>query len=136
MKRLAIILSFMLLLCACGGSKSSEPLDITGEWKLTDLTLTLTKSVQIGSEAVDVYISFAADKTFNLWQFLGAGRYEHFSGTWELTGDSLTGKYSDGTTWGNVYKVSVSGNELTMEATQESSDIYKYTRTTIPDSVK
>lgn len=134
MKRLTIILSCMLLLCACGGSKSSEPLDITGEWKLSDLTL--TKSVQIGSEAVDIYISFAADKSFDLWQFLGAGRYEHFSGTWELSGDSLTGKYSDGSAWGNIYKVSVSGNELTMEATQESSDIYKYTRTTIPDSVK
>ncbi len=136
MKRLVIILSFVLLLCGCkgGGGKSSAPLDITGEWKLTDLTL--TKSVQIGSEEVDIYISFAADKNFDLWQFLGAGRYEHFSGTWELAGETLTGKYSDGTTWGNIYKVSVSDNVLTMEATQNSSDIYKYTRTTIPDSVK
>lgn len=136
MKRLVLILSFVLLLCGCkgGGGKSSAPIDITGEWRLTDLTL--TKSVQIGSEEVDIYISFAADKKFDLWQFLGAGRYEHFSGTWELSGDNLTGKYSDGTAWGNVYKVSVSDNVLTMEATQESSDIYKYTRTTIPDSVK
>lgn len=124
----------MLLICGCSGSKSSAPADITGEWKLTDLTL--TKSVQVGSEAVDVYISFASNKSFDLWQFLGAGRYEHFSGTWELSGNSLTGKYSDGTTWGNIYDVSVSGNELTMVATKNSSDIYKYTRTTIPDSVK
>lgn len=124
----------MLLICGCSGSKSSAPADITGEWKLTDLTL--TKSVQVGSEAVDVYISFASNKSFDLWQFLGAGRYEHFSGTWELSENSLTGKYSDGTTWGNIYDVSVSGNELTMVATKNSSDIYKYTRTTIPDSVK
>ena len=134
MKRLTIILSLILLVCGCSGSKSSAPVDITGEWKLADLTL--TKSVQIGSEAVDVYISFASNKSFDLWQFLGAGRYEHFSGTWELSGNSLTGKYSDGTTWGNIYDVSVSGNELTMVATKNSSDIYKYTRTTIPDSVK
>lgn len=134
MKRLAIILSCVLLLCGCNGSKSSAPIDITGEWRLTDLTL--TKSVQIGNEAVDIYISFNADKSFGLWQFLGAGRYEHFTGSWELSEDSLTGKYSDGSSWGNVYKVSVTDNTLTMTATENSSDIYTYTRTSIPEDIK
>ena len=134
MKRFTLILTCLFLLCGCKGSKSNAPLDITGEWRLTDLTL--TKSVQIGNEEVDIYMSFAADKTFALWQFLGAGRYEHFSGTWELTGNTLTGKYADGTLWGNIYKVSVSDNLLTMEATQNSSDIYIYTRSNIPDNLK
>lgn len=124
----------MLALCSCKETKDEAPLDITGEWQLSDMTL--TKSVQIGDEKVDIYMAFAADNTFDLWQFLGAGRYQHFSGTWELSGDSLTGKYSDGSVWGNIYKVSVADNILTMEATQNSSDIYKYTRTTIPDSVR
>ena len=109
-------------------------MDITGEWQLTDMTL--TKSVQLGSEAVDIYISFAADNTFNLWQFLGAGRYEHFDGTWTLAEDILTGTYSDGNAWGNAYKVSLEGDLLTLEATQNSSDIYIYSRTTIPEDIK
>lgn len=134
MKRIAIILSFVLLLCGCKGDKKSGPVDITGEWRLSDLTL--TKSVQIGSEDVDIYISFAEGKTFELWQLLGAGRYEYFSGTWELSGETLTGKYSDGSPLGNIYKVSVDGDILTMEATQNSSDIYIYSRTTIPDDIK
>ena len=124
----------MLALCSCRKANDEASLDIAGEWQLTDMTL--TKAVQIGDQKVDIYMAFASDNTFDLWQFLGAGRYQHFSGTWELSGDCLTGKYSDGSLWGNIYKVSIVDNILTMEATQNSSDIYKYTRTTIPDSVK
>lgn len=134
MKRFAIILSCMLLLCGCKESKTSEQLDITGEWRLSDLTL--TKAVQIGNVDVDIYMSFNSDGSFGLWQFLGAGRYEYFSGTYELAEETLTGKYSDGKAWGNIYKVSVSGDVLIMEATQNSSDIYKYTRTAIPEDIK
>lgn len=134
MKRFAIIISLMLALCSCKETKKQAPLDISGEWQLTDMIQ--TKAIHIGSETVDVYMLFSVDKTFDMWQFLGAGRYQHYSGTWELSGDVLTGKYSDGSVWGNVYKVSLSDNVLTMEATQNSTDIYKYTRTVIPDNVK
>lgn len=134
MKRFAIIISLMFALCSCKEAKENVSLDITGEWQIADMIL--TKAVQVGNEKVDIYMSFSADNTFNLWQFLGYGRYKHFAGTWELSGDILTGKYSDGSVWGNVYKVSVSDDILTMEATQNSTDIYKYTRTVIPDSIK
>ena len=94
--------------------------------------MTLTKAMQIGDQTVDVYMAFKADNTFDMWQFIGAGRYQKYSGTWTLTDDMLTGKYSDGVQWGNIYKVSLEKDLLTMEATEESNDIYVYARTTIP----
>ena len=132
MKRIIFIISILELLCGC--MPEAKVLDITGEWRLTDLEL--TKSVQIGNEEVDVYISYSVDNTFEMWQFLGAGRYEYFSGTWALTEDILTGKYTDGTNLGNVYKVTCEADILTMTATVNSSDIYTYSRTTIPESIK
>ena len=132
MKRIAIIFAFAAILCGC--DKKEKPADIIGEWNLTDMTA--TKAVTIGSETVDVYMSFAEDGTFGLWQFLGAGRYEHFAGTWTLTDDMLSGVYSDGTSWGNVYQVTCSGDVLTMTATVNSSDIYVYTRTAIPEEIR
>lgn len=132
MKRIIFIISILALLCGC--MPEAKVLDITGEWRLTDLEL--TKSVQIGNEEVDVYISYSVDNTFEMWQFLGAGRYEYFSGTWALTEDILTGKYTDGTNLGNVYKVTCEADILTMTATVNSSDIYTYSRTTIPESIK
>ena len=130
--RIAIIFAFAAILCGC--SQKDKPADIIGEWNLTDMEL--TKSVSIGTETIDIYISFAADNTFNLWQFIGAGRYEHFTGTWALTEGLLTGKYSDGAEWGNAYTVSCSDDILTMTATVNSSDVYVYTRCTIPENIK
>lgn len=132
MKRIILFVVLVVLLCGC--KPQTKVLDITGEWRLTDLVL--TKSVQIGSEEVDIYMSFAADNTFEMWQFLGAGRYEYYSGTWMLTEDILTGKYTDGADWGNVYKVTCEADVLTMTATVNSSDIYTYSRTVIPDDIR
>lgn len=132
MRRIFMFILSAIALCCC--NEKEKPADIIGEWNLTDMEL--TKSVSIGAETIDIYISFAADNTFNLWQFIGAGRYEHFSGTWALTEGLLTGKYSDGAEWGNAYTVSCSDDILTMTATVNSSDVYVYTRCTIPDNIK
>lgn len=132
MKRITICLLLMTFLCGCREKVSH--MDITGEWRLTDMAL--TKSVQIGDEEVDIYISFSADSTFAMWQFLGAGRYAPYAGKWSLSEDILSGTYDDGYSWGNVYKVSLEDDTLTLEATQNSSDTYVYSRTAIPDELK
>lgn len=128
MKKIIYLLVLVGVLAAC--KPEAEVLDISGEWRLTDMTL--TKSVQLGDQTIEIYIAFKQDNTFDLWQFLGAGRYEKFTGTWTLAEDILTGKYSDGSQWGNVYRVSLKNDTLTLEATENSSDVYTYTRTTIP----
>ena len=132
MKKITLIMAFIALLCSCSSKEEAvEPVpEIVGDWKLTEMTL--TKALHIGSEEIEIYMSFEEDSSFELWQYLGAGRYEYFTGSWRLDGEKLTGKYSDGSAWGNSYKISCASDKLVMEAVGKGSDIYTYTRTTIP----
>lgn len=122
------------MLSACSGSKDKKPVTVVGQWELMDIME--TKSVQIGSEKVEIYIDFKADKTFNLWQKLGAGRHRNYTGTWELTGTTLTGKYSDGKAWGATYEVSMESGNLHMAETKQNAQTYVYKPCTIPSDLK
>ena len=126
MKRIIYILLIgaALILSACGeGGKESKALDITGTWELTGIEI--TKAAQLGSETIEVSITFNPDKTFSLSQTLGSGRPKDFSGTWQLTGTILTGKYSNGKAWGSSYEVTVNGTEMTMTP-EGGAEIYTY----------
>ena len=126
MKRIIniLLIGAALILSSCGeGSKESKALDITGTWELTDIEI--TKAAQLGSEKIEVTIIFNSDKTFSLSQTLGSGRPKDFSGTWQLTGTILTGKYSNGKAWGSSYEVAVNGTEMTMTP-EGGAEIYTY----------
>ena len=107
------------------GCKKEKPvaLDITGTWELADIT---TKAAQIGEKTVEVVITFNADNTFTMSQMLGQGRHTSYSGTWQLTETKLSGKYSDGKTWGAVYEVSREGDVLTMTPDIADAESYIY----------
>jgi hypothetical protein len=126
MKRIIniLLIGAALILSSCGESgKESKALDITGTWELTDIEI--TKAAQLGSETIEVSITFNQDKTFSLSQTLGSGRPKDFSGTWQLTGTILTGKYSNGKAWGSSYEVTVNGTEMTMTP-EGGAEIYTY----------
>lgn len=128
MKRLISMLligaSFILAGCGeQGGEKENKAIDITGTWELTGIEI--TKAAQLGSESIEVVITFNADKSFELSQVLGDGRAKEFSGTWQLTETTLTGKYSNGKAWGSSYQVSVENAVLTMIPETEA-EIYTY----------
>ena len=126
MKRIIniLLIGAALILSACGESgKESKALDITGTWELTGIEI--TKAAQLGSETIEVSITFNPDKTFSLSQTLGSGRPKDFSGTWQLTGTILTGKYSNGKAWGSSYEVTVNGTEMTMTP-EGGAEIYTY----------
>lgn len=118
MKRLIniFLIGAIMLASSCGGNgntgKEDKALDITGTWEL--INIEITKAAQLGSETIDVTITFNSDKTFSLSQILGAGRAQEYSGTWQLTEKTLTGKYSNGKAWGSSYEVSVENSTLTM----------------------
>lgn len=125
MKRIIniLIIGAVLILAGCGGSgKEEKKLDITGTWELMNIE---TKAAQLGEETIQVEITFNADKTFALSQILGAGRAQEFSGTWQLTDKLLTGKYSNGKSWGSSYEVSVENSTLTM-IPESGSEAYIY----------
>ncbi len=142
MKKIKILVLFAALavLAACekdnGKDKNAANYSaVVGEWKLESwYGQSATADV-----TADVYLSFAADNSFELFQKLGdAGHYTAFDGTCGLNSDgALCGIYSDGTSWGGTYKFSVESDRLTLENTEASvSGVSIYVRTTIPASVK
>lgn len=135
MKKILTILAAMtaMLLATSCGEKEKKPLDITGEWALQSIA---TKAVQIGSVKVDVYISFAQDGSFELYQKVGEGRYRRFDGNWSLLEDQLSGTYSDGKAWGSTYTVSMDADRLIMLSSSATPEESVYTKTTIPSDVK
>ncbi len=128
-KTLASALAVLLISVSCG--KKEKPLDIAGEWNLVALE---TRAASIGDQTVDVYISFVSGGTFEMYQMLGTGRYRKYSGTWTLTGKTLTGKYSDGTQWGSSYEVEKTEDMMTLSSASGETGTYK--KSSIPDSVR
>lgn len=123
------------MVSACGdkGSDSKKGLDITGQWELIDIE---TKAVQIGEAEIEVYIEFNKDNTFNLWQMIGAGRFEKMTGTWILNQNVLSGKYSDGKAWGANYEVGIESGNLVMTETKQDIQTYIYRKCTIPSDIQ
>ena len=112
-----------VLMTACTTGKEEKAIDITGTWDL--IGIEVTKAAQLGDETVSVEITFNADKTFSITQTLGGGRAGEFAGSWQLAGNVLTGKYSNGKAWGSSYEVSVENSTLTM-IPESKEEIYSY----------
>ncbi len=132
LKNVFIALAALAMLAACGGGKDEKPLDITGEWNLVSIQ---TKSATLGGQAVDVYILFASDRSFTMYQKIGAGRYYKYSGTYVLDGATLSGKYSDGKLWGSSYEVELSSSDSQMTLTSASGEVDTYKKASIPSDV-
>lgn len=128
-KTIASALAVLLISVSCG--KKEKPMDITGEWNLVALE---TRAASIGDQTVDVYISFVSGGGFEMYQMLGTGRYRKYSGTWTLTGKTLTGKYSDGTQWGSSYEVQKEDDMMTLSSASGETGTYK--KSSIPASVR
>lgn len=127
MKRYIIIITAVLslLFSGCRKDKEAGKLSITGRWELSDI---MTKAAQIGGQTVEVFLTFNADGTFSMEQMLGQGRFHEYDGTWNLSGTTLSGKYSDGNAWGAVYTVSVEDDSLYMTAQNDNGETYVYTK--------
>ena len=126
MKRILTLLACVALFSACRGN-DPEPtvpqLDVTGIWELSSVS---TKA-SVGSVTVSVYIDFAADNSFTLYQRIGEGRYTKYTGSYSLDKDAaqLSGSYAGGSAWG-PYSASREGNTLTLaSAGGKEVDSYK-----------
>ena len=135
MKARIIILTLLAIMMTACGEKggNDDALDISGQWELIDIQ---TKSAQIGDAEIEIYIDFRKDNTFSLWQKLGQGRYEKFTGTWALGGTVLTGKYSDKKDWGASYDVSIDSGNLVMAEKKQNIQRYVYKKTVIPSDIQ
>lgn len=128
---LAIVCGLGLVSCnGTSGNNGEDPIDVTGEWELSKVE---TKSVMIGDESVTIYVKFDGG-AFTLYQVLGQGRPRKYTGTYTLSDNLLSGKYSDGSSWGSSYTVSVSGSNLNLAQTG-GKEIDSFRKTTIPQDI-
>lgn len=128
-----IALAASLTAVSCHKEPKADPVPaITGEWHISSVS---TKGVDYANQTIDIYISFSAEGTFELYQMIGQGRYRKFTGSWEQNEGVLSGKYSSGKAWGSSYEVSVSGETLTLTSTV-SGEADTYVKAVIPESVK
>ena len=125
-KILYIMVLATLALTGCNKeSQSDDPASVLyGDWK------TMT------SDAAAMYISFAADGTFELYQNLKGTGYELFRGKWSLDGNILSGEYNDGEAWAYSYTILSHDKFLTLVTTGDEAIEYDFAHTEIPSIIK
>ena len=130
MKKILYIISALMLMVSCGEKGGKQP-ELTLEQKLCTEWHSTTLSLD-----ADIYLSFAEDNTFELYQKIVEGAYRLYRGTWNLEEDILTGRYNDGEDWAAAYQVSIDGNTLTMTSKNDAAEVSVYKKEAIPDTVK
>lgn len=108
--------------------EKSELQDIIGEWKLSEWH---------GSADLQfaIYLSITADGEFTLWQKLESFEWQKFTGSIELTGNTVNGAYSDGQAWSTSYEVDHDGAKMIWTGSTDATDISVYVPATIPDEL-
>lgn len=109
----------------------SDSGSIVGEWVLTEWN---------GSQELPfgVYLRLSESKSFDLYQHTYNVVWVHFTGTFSLSGNTLTGVYSDGTNWNEYtvkYNNSAEPKQIKLTRKGDSEDVAIYTATEIPASV-
>lgn len=130
MKKILFFISALIIMVSCGDKGGKQP-----ELTLEDKLCTDWHSTSLSLEA-DIYISFADNNTFELYQKIVEGAYRLYRGTWNLEEDILTGKYNDGEDWAAAYQISIDGETLTMTSKNDAAEVSVYKKTVIPSSVK
>lgn len=136
MKNLKIWSLLMLLAatvssCNNGTDKPAAGLEhIVNEWKLATWG---------GADApFTVYIDFNEDNTYEMYQQVYGLEFVKFSGTYNVSGNIVTGTYSDGQNWKSGYKASISGdfNTLVLNSQEDVSIESVYEVTLIPEDIR
>ena len=129
MKKILYIMAMaILVLTGCNKeSQSDDPASVLyGDWKSTTLE----------SDVAAMYISFAADGTFELYQNLKGAGYELFRGKWFLDGNILSGEYNDGESWAYSYTILHYDKILTLTTIGDEAIEYDFTSAEIPEVIK
>lgn len=126
-----IILALSVFAAAVSCNKIKGPVvaeSIVAEWHLV--------SVSGQSSAPEVYVNFAQDLSFELYQKIGEGRYRKYTGSYTVTESIVSGTYSDGEKWGSDYEASFDGENLILTAQNGSTEVCTYEKKALPDTDK
>ena len=135
MKSLKILSMMLLLVATLVGCKKENTPDgstsvnskLVGQWELTEWN----------GEAPEfnVYLDFKGDATFAIYQQVWSLYYELFEGTFQTSGDIVTGTYEGGSNWASGYKFAVEGNKLTLHSQEDQSVTSVYEKCEIPEDI-
>lgn len=130
-KILYMIAAAAVLLLGTSCQKDSDALTakLAADWHYT---------AQENGVAEEVWISFTADGTFEMFQKIGDGPYWYTKGEYALDSKTkvLSGIYSDRYPWKYSYKVSISDRTLEMTAVGLEGYKLTYAKETIPAQVR
>lgn len=128
--KIILLLSIAFASVSCG-EKNKGPVvsdKIVADWHLV--------SVSGMTSAPEVYIGFAQDLSFELYQKIGEGRFRKYEGTYTVTGSLVSGTYSDGEKWGSDYEASFEGENLVLTAQNGSSEVCTYEKKALSETDK
>ena len=119
----------LILTASCQKEAGRLMDDIVGDWHY---------SVEESGVKEDIWISFAADGTFGMYQKIGEGPYWFSEGEYSLDAETkvLSGVYSDRYPWKYSYKVSISDRTLVMTAVELETYVVTYEKAEIPVEVR
>ena len=116
----------ILALASCVKSEEALVKNLAGDWYYE----TVESDVP-----VQVYVSFANDMTFQLFQKVGDGAFRRYTGTSTFDGTVLDGVYSDKSTWKEAKNVTFDGDILTAVGVKTGETI-TYVRKLVPATVR
>ena len=116
----------ILALASCVKSEEALVKNLAGDWYYE----TVESDVP-----VQVYVSFAKDMTFQLFQKVGDGAFRRYTGTYTFDGTLLDGVYSDKTEWKEAKTVTIDGDVLTAVGVKTGETI-TYVRKLVPATVR
>ena len=124
---MSLVVLSLVLMTACKNKDNNRGDNdaVVGEWVLV--------SWNEETPEFNVYISFAADGSFAIYQQVWSLDYELFAGTYTTSGDTLKGTYADGSKWASEYKFAKSDNTLTLVDSADVTSVYE--KCTIPEEI-
>lgn len=131
MKRILYIfvaVAALILTASCQKEADRLAEGLVGDWHYT---------AEENGVKEDIWVSFAEDGTFEMYQRLGEGPYWLSAGEYTLDAEAktLSGVYSDRYPWKYTYKISVNSSSLVMTAVELESYSVTYTREAVPAEV-
>ena len=124
--KLLIAAAAVLALVSCVKSEETLLKNFAGDWYYETVE---------AETPVQVYVSFAKDMTFQLFQKVGEGAFRRYTGTYTFDGTLLDGVYSDKTPWKEAKRVTVDGDMLVAVGTVTGESI-TYVRKLVPATVR
>lgn len=116
----------VLAFASCVKSEDSIIKELAGDWYYETVE---------ADTPVQVYVSFAKDMTFELYQKIGDGAFRKYTGTYTFDGTLLDGVYSDKAPWKEAKSVTIDGDSLTVVGVKTGETI-TYVRKLVPATVR